>query len=77
MTFNESTNDSEQIDALKDIIHRKTDANKSSSSPDLYISLDEKLQWFFSFEKPDFIDDPYENKDYYNYRTTFGIHIVL
>lgn len=76
--FNEFGNNSDQIDALKDIVHKKNDASTlSSSPPELSLSLNEQLQWFFSFENPDFINDPYENKDYDNYRATFGIHIVL
>jgi len=77
MTFNESGNTSDQLDALKDIVHKKNDAITSSPPPELSLSLNEKLQWFFSFENPDFIDDPYENKDYDNYRATFGIHFFL
>jgi len=77
MTFNESGNNSDQLDALKDIVHKKNDAITSSPPPELSLSLNEKLHWFFSFENPDFIDDPYESKDYDNYRATFGIHIAL
>ena len=77
MPFNEAINDSEQNDEVKDILQEKNDTNASSSSPELSLSLNEQLQWFFSFENPDFIDDPYENKDYDNYRATFGIHIAL
>ena len=77
MTFNESGNNSDQLDALKETVHKKNDDTTSSSSPELSLSLNEKLQWFFSFENPDFIDDPYENKDYDNYRATFGFHIAL
>jgi hypothetical protein len=77
MTFSESGNNSDQLDSLKDIAHKKNDANDSSSSPELSLSLNEQLQWFFSVEKPDFADAPYENKDYDNYRATFGFQFIL
>ncbi len=76
MTSNESAFDSEKIDEVQDIIREKNYSNTTSSS-ELCLSLNEKLKWFFSLKKPDFIDDPYENRDYYNYRATFGIHIAL
>jgi len=76
MTFNESGNNSDKLNALKDIVHKKNNAI-TSSPPELSLSLNEKLQWFFSFDNPDFIDDPYESKDYDNYRATFGFHIAL
>lgn len=75
MIFNESGNHSDQLDTLN--VHKNNDAITSSPRPELSLSLNEKLQWFFSFENPDFIDDPYESKDYDNYRATFGIHIAL
>ena len=74
MTF-KSGNHSDKLDALN--VHKNNDAITSSPPPELSLSLNEKLQWFFSFENPDFIDDPYESKDYDNYRATFGIHIAL
>lgn len=76
MTFHEPSNDSEHINEVQDTIRERSDVNDSSSS-ELSLSLNEKLQWFFSIENPAFINDPYENKDYDNYRATFGIHIVL
>ena len=73
----ESVNDSEQKNEIETILQDENDANTSPSSSELSLSLNEKLHWFFSVEQPDFIDDPYEIKDYDNYRATFGIHIVL
>lgn len=75
--FNEAINGSAQNDEAKDILQEENDANTSSSSPELSLSLNEKLQWFFSVEKPDFINDPYENEDYDNYRATFGFQFPL
>lgn len=73
----ESVNDSEQINKVEPILQEEDNANTSPSSSELSLFLNEKLQWFFSVGQPDFIDDPYEIKDYDNYRATFGIHIVL
>ena len=75
--FNEAINDPEQNDEGKDIVQERDDAKASSPSPELSLSLNEQLQWFFSVERPDFADDPYENKDYDNYRATFGFQFAL
>ncbi len=75
VAFNEAINDSGQKDEVN--IQETDDVNDSPSSSELSLSLNEKLQWFFSFDKPDFIDDPYENQDYDNYRATFGFQFAL
>jgi len=77
MTSHKAANNSDQLDVLDDIGHKKNDATTESSHPEVSLSLNEQLQWFFSFEQPDCIDDPYENKDYSNYRATFGIQFIL
>ena len=75
--FNEATNTSDQNDEAKDIVQEKDDDIDSPSSPELSLSLNDHLQWFFSVERPDFAVDPYENKDYDNYRATFGFQFAL
>jgi len=77
ITVNEAINDSEHNDDAKDILQEENNANTSSSSPGLSLFLNDHLQWFFSVEKPDFINDPYENEDYDNYRATFGFQFPL
>lgn len=77
ITVNEAINDSEHNDEGKDIVQERVDAKASSPSPGLFLFLNDHLQWFFSVEKPDFINDPYENEDYDNYRATFGFQFPL
>ena len=74
--FNETSTPYDQQAELKDPAE-SNDGDTSSSSPELCISLSDKLKWFFSFETPDFIDDLYDKRDDFNYRAFVGFHIVL
>jgi hypothetical protein len=75
-TFNEEPIHTDQHDESRDAVE-KSDGNISSSSPELCISLNDKLKWFFAFETPEYIDDLYDKRDDFNYRAFVGFHIAL
>lgn len=74
MTIHESNNNSVQ---KSDILQEQIDFITPPKTSEVCISLNDKLRWFFSLEKPDFIKDLYENQFDFNYRATIGFHIAL